>query len=94
MVWTEECEKTFQKLKRYMGSPPILSKPTLGEGFYLYLAVSDSATSSILIKEEDKVKKPIYYVSHALLDTETRYPYIEKIALALVVSARKLRPYF
>lgn len=78
MVWTEECKKAFQELKRYTKSPPILSKPTLGEDFYLYLDVSDSTVSSVLIKEKDKVQKPIYYVSHALLDTETRYPYIEK----------------
>ena len=39
---------------------------------------------------------PIYYVSKALQDVETRYPEIEKLALvlALVVAARKLRPYF
>lgn len=30
----------------------------------------------------------------ALLDAETRYPPLEKWALALVVAARKLRPYF
>ena len=36
----------------------------------------------------------IYYMGHALLDAETRYLMIEKMALALVISARKLRPYF
>lgn len=33
-------------------------------------------------------------MSHALLDSETRYPIIEKVVLALVISARKLKPYF
>ena len=80
-------------MKSYLGSPQILSKPILGEDLYLYLVVSDSAVSLVLIREENKVQKPIYYVSHALLDAETRYPAIEKMALALVVSARKLRPY-
>ena len=94
MVWTEECEKAFQELKMYLGSPLILSKPILGEDLYLYLAVSNSAVNLILIREESKVQKPVYYVSHALLDAETMYPTIEKMALALVVSARKLRPYF
>ena len=37
---------------------------------------------------------PIYYVSKALQDAETRYLEIEKLALALVVAARKLRSYF
>ena len=30
----------------------------------------------------------------ASVDAETRYPEIEKLALALVISTRKLRPYF
>jgi hypothetical protein len=36
----------------------------------------------------------VQYVSKSLQDAETRYPKIEKLALALVISARKLRPYF
>ncbi|KAL0343681.1 UNVERIFIED_CONTAM: hypothetical protein Sangu_1255500 [Sesamum angustifolium] len=37
---------------------------------------------------------PIYYVSKVLNGAKGRYAPIEKIALALVVIARKLRPYF
>ena len=29
-----------------------------------------------------------------LLDAKTRYPELEKLALALIVASRKLRPYF
>ncbi|XP_065023217.1 uncharacterized protein LOC135649048 [Musa acuminata AAA Group] len=42
----------------------------------------------------EKVQLPVYYVSHVLNGPEERYPPIEKLALALVLSARKLRPYF
>ena len=56
--------------------------------------VSDRATSSVLVREEEGVQYPIYYTSKSLLDAETRYPPLEKWALALVVAARKLRPYF
>ena len=61
---------------------------------FLYLTVSDHATSSVLVREEEGVQYPIYYTSKALLDAETRYPSLEKWALALVVAAQKLRPYF
>ncbi|KAL0405249.1 UNVERIFIED_CONTAM: hypothetical protein Slati_3838800 [Sesamum latifolium] len=37
---------------------------------------------------------PIYYVSKVLNDAEGRYTPIEKMALALEVTARRLRPYF
>ena len=33
-------------------------------------------------------------MSKRLLDAEYRYPELEKLALALVVASRKLRPYF
>ncbi|KAL0420608.1 UNVERIFIED_CONTAM: hypothetical protein Slati_3083700 [Sesamum latifolium] len=37
---------------------------------------------------------PIYYVSKLLNGAEGRYTPIEKMALALVITARRLRPYF
>ncbi|XP_059654497.1 uncharacterized protein LOC132301242 [Cornus florida] len=64
------------------------------EQLYLYLAVSPSAVSSALVREEDGIQKPVYYTSRAFRGAEERYPRIEKLALALVISARKLGPYF
>jgi len=60
----------------------------------IYLAVSEVAVSAILDREDEGTQSPIYYVSRILTGAETRYPYLEKLALALVVAARKLRPYF
>ncbi|KAL5571713.1 hypothetical protein UlMin_021310 [Ulmus minor] len=93
-IWIADCEQSFQKLKSYIGQPPLLSKPHEGDSLILYLAVSKGAVSSALVREEDGVQWPIYYTSKSLLDAETRYPEIEKLALALMVAARKLRPYF
>ncbi|XP_024011258.1 uncharacterized protein LOC112086525 [Eutrema salsugineum] len=83
-----------QELKTYLASPPILAKPVEGEPLFLYIAVSATAVSGVLIREERSEQKPIFYISQTLTDAETRYPQIEKVALAVVVSARKLRPYF
>ncbi|KAK0588271.1 hypothetical protein LWI29_037037 [Acer saccharum] len=60
----------------------------------MYLSVSEAATSSVLVRQEDGIQKPIYYTSKALLPAETRYSPAEKMALALITAARKLRPYF
>ncbi|XP_065002236.1 uncharacterized protein LOC135635220 [Musa acuminata AAA Group] len=60
----------------------------------LYLAASPHAVSSVLIKESSSEQLPIYYVSHILSGPEGRYPPIEKLVLALMLSARKLCPYF
>ncbi|KAL0409949.1 UNVERIFIED_CONTAM: Retrovirus-related Pol polyprotein from transposon opus [Sesamum latifolium] len=54
----------------------------------------NGAVSFVLIREEDGKQLPIYYVSKVLNRAEGRYTPIEKMALALVVTARRLRPYF
>ena len=61
---------------------------------YVYLAISKKAISSVLIREEDKVQFPVYYSSKMFQGAEGRYTPLEKLALALVSSARKLKPYF
>ncbi|XP_022859188.1 uncharacterized protein LOC111379980 [Olea europaea var. sylvestris] len=60
----------------------------------MYLAVLETAVSRVLVRQEDEKQLPIYYVSKALLDAETRYSQLEKLALSLVSATRKLRPYF
>ncbi|XP_013739462.1 uncharacterized protein LOC106442308 [Brassica napus] len=92
--WSEECEKAFQQLKRYLATPPVLAKPVEGEPLFLYIAVSTTAVSGVLIREERGEQKPIFYISKTLLDAEARYRLMEKLAFAVVISARKLRPYF
>ncbi|XP_022135947.1 uncharacterized protein LOC111007781 [Momordica charantia] len=92
--WTAECEQTLEQLKNYLCSAPLLAKPLPGDKLHLYLAVSDSAVSSTVIKQEGVRQSPIYYTSKVMIEVETRYPQMEKLALALVSSARRLRPYF
>jgi ribonuclease HI len=78
----------------YLSSPPLLSLSQTGEELYLYLAVSSSAVSLALIREEERVQRPVYYTSRALRGDETRYSNMEKLAFALLITSRKLRPYF
>ena len=72
----------------------MLSPSQPGEELFLYLAVSSAAVSAALVREEEKVQKPVYYVSRALRGAEERYPLMEKLAFALVTAARKFKPYF
>uniref|UniRef100_A0A2N9J5E4 Integrase catalytic domain-containing protein n=1 Tax=Fagus sylvatica TaxID=28930 RepID=A0A2N9J5E4_FAGSY len=92
--WTDECQQAFEELKRYLTEPPLLSPSKKGEELYLYLAVSPTPVSSVLIREEERWQLPVYYTSRALRGAEERYPPMEKLAFALVTAARKLRPYF
>ena len=91
--WTVECQQAFKELKAYLSSPPLLSPSKPGDELFLYLAVSLAAFSVALVREEDKVQKPVYYTSRALQGTE-EYPPMEKLAFALVTATRKLKSYF
>ena len=72
--WTDECQQAFEELKAYLSAPPLLSPSQLGEELFLYLAVSPAAISAALIREEEKVQKPVYYANRALCGAEERYP--------------------
>ena len=93
-IWTEECQKALNKLKAYLSSLPLTAKPKDGETLYIYLAVSETTVSAVLVREENGKQQPVYYISKTLLNAETRYNQLEKLALALVTAGRKLRPYF
>ena len=61
--WDDKCEQAFKSLKEYLSKPSLLSKPVEGEPLYLYLAVTEYATLGALVREEDKVQWPVYYIS-------------------------------
>ncbi|XP_075655182.1 uncharacterized protein LOC142625400 [Castanea sativa] len=84
----------FQALKDYLSKPPLLSLSIEGEDLFLYLAVSQTTVSLALIREELQIKKLVYYTSQAFQGAEAKYPRIEKLAFALIVTSRKLCPYF
>src|SRR3954469_11348628 len=92
--WSEECEKALSHLKQVLSKPPVLSRPNDNEPLYLYLAVSNEAVSANLIRETEDGQKPVYFTSKALQGPEVRYQQIEKVALALIIAARRLRYYF
>nr|XP_027060996.1 uncharacterized protein LOC113687629 [Coffea arabica] len=92
--WTEECQKAFTDLKAYLAELPTLTAPEQGETLFLYLSACNEAVSAILVREDGGAQRPIYYVSRALQGPEMRYTPAEKLVLALVHAARKLRPYF
>ena len=78
-VWTKECEAAFQELKRYLSNSPLLSPSKEGEDLFLYLLVFVTAVNATLIREENKIQLPMYYISQAFQGAEIRYPRIEKI---------------
>ncbi|XP_059441920.1 uncharacterized protein LOC132174250 [Corylus avellana] len=102
----EDLQETFGTLKKYgMKLNPAKSeevsdqhtsvKQSRSRGSFVFkLAVSPTTISAALIREEDGVQKPVYFISRALRGAEERYPQMEKLAFALIIASRKLRLYF
>ncbi|KAM1771742.1 hypothetical protein ACFX11_046524 [Malus domestica] len=94
ITWTDECAEAFKNLKDYMSKAHLFSKPEVGDTLIIYLSISASAVSSVLIRNDSNIEWPVYYASKASQDAETRYSNIKKLALTLVMSTKKLRPCF
>lgn len=73
---------------------PVLLKPEVGEEIWVYLSTTEHAVSLVLICQEGRDQKPVYYVSHALKGLKLRYTEVKKLDLALLITIRKWRPYF
>lgn len=92
--WDDKCGKAFEELKRILAELPTLHPPTSTNPLFLYVSCSETTVSAVLVTENDKNQKPVFYLSKTLQGAEHRYPPLEKLALAIVVSARRLRIYF
>jgi hypothetical protein len=65
----------------------------------LYIAATTTVVSTaIVVKREGghvyKVQRPIYYIREVLIDSKIRYPHVQKLLYALLITSRKLRHYF
>ena len=92
--WTEECVTAFEDLKQYLSNPPILSQPDKEVVLYAYLAVTKHVVSFVLVRNQDGIQRPVYYVSKSLQEVKTRYLPLEKAVLSIVHATRKLPYYF
>ena len=92
--WSEECSVAFQQLKDYFSRPPIMSSPGADEVLSAYIAMATHAVSLVLIREDNGLQRPVYYVSKSLYEAEIRYSPLEKAILTVVHASRKLPHYF
>ena len=92
--WMEECALAFQQLKEYLSRPPIMSSPEVDEVLFAYIAVAPHAVSLVLIRMDNGVQWPVYYVSKSLHEAEIHYLPLEKAILVAVQATWKLPHYF
>jgi hypothetical protein len=98
--WTVEAQEALDKLKASLTSAPILTPPQDSESLYLYVAATTQVVSAIIVVERTEeghalpVQRPVYYISEVLSETKARYPQVQKLLYAVVLTRRKLRHYF
>ncbi|GKA38368.1 reverse transcriptase domain-containing protein [Tanacetum coccineum] len=92
--WTSEAEQAFKHLKQHISELPMLVAPRPKEELIMYLSASHGVVGAVLMTERDTVQTSVYFVSRALQGAELNYTPMEKLILALVCAAKRLRRYF
>jgi ribonuclease HI len=86
-----EQQRAFKEIKEYLARPPVLVPPQQDRSFYIYLSVSNTSITSVVVQVYDGKENVVFYLSRRMLDTETRYHEIEKLCLCLFFTCTKLR---
>jgi hypothetical protein len=65
----------------------------------LYISATSTVVSATIVVEREeghayKVQRLIYYISEVLTDSKIRYPHVQKLLYALLITSRKVRHYF
>ena len=93
--WSTECQQAFKKVQDIMNKLPTVCAPIFGKPLRLYLTSNSQAIGALIAQEVGSgVEQPVYYVSRALKDVESRYSGAERSCLALIYTSQRFRHYF
>jgi hypothetical protein len=92
-VWSEEADTSFTQLKEFLTSSPILIAPQKDDILLLYIAATDHVVSTVIVVEREepghvyKVQCPVYFISEVLNESNTRYPQVQKLIYAILITS-------
>nr|GEV71586.1 DNA-directed DNA polymerase [Tanacetum cinerariifolium] len=92
-IFSEDCIKAFQTLKKKLTEAPILIDPNWDLPFELMCDASDFVIGAVLGQRHEKHFKPVHYASKTMNDAETNYTITEKEMLAVVYAFENFRSY-
>ena len=93
-VWTDDCQKSFDKLKAILKSAPVLLAPSFDKEFKLAVDASDVGAGSVLLQEDDNgIDHPICYFSKKFNKHHRNYSTIEKECLSLIFALQHFEVY-
>ena len=83
-IWNGECEKSFQKIKEYLCSSPILSIYDHNKEVFIYTDRSEDGLGAVLKQHRDNgMLHPVAYFSRKLKPTEVKRKAIHLECLAI-----------
>jgi ribonuclease HI len=104
--WTTEAQEALEALKKFLTTPPVLKPPCRAtsdhraEDLLLYNFCTTHVVSTALVVNRAEeghaypVQHPVYVISEVLGPSKIRYPQVQKLLYAVLLTARKLRHYF
>ncbi|RVW21350.1 Retrovirus-related Pol polyprotein from transposon 17.6 [Vitis vinifera] len=92
-IWDERCQNSFDQLKKFLTTTPIVRAPNWQLPFELMCDASDFAIGAVLGQREDGKPYVIYYASKTLNEAQRNYTTTEKELLAVVFALDKFRAY-
>ena len=84
-LWTDQCEESFEELKKRLTSAPVLALPSSGEDFTVFCDASRVGLGCVLMQNE----RVIAYASRQLKKHELNYP-THDLEMAAVIFALKM----
>nr|CAN64984.1 hypothetical protein VITISV_037987 [Vitis vinifera] len=91
--WDERCQKSFDQLKQFLTTAPIVRAPNWQLPFEVMCDASDFAIGAVLGQRKYGKPYEIYYASKTLNEAQRNYTTTEKELLAMVFALDKFRAY-
>jgi hypothetical protein len=104
--WISEAQEALDALKKFLTTPPVLKSPRRAtpnqptEDLLLYISCTTHVVSTALVVEREEeghaypAQHPLYFISEVLGPSKKKYPQVQKLLYAVLLTARKLRHYF
>ena len=92
-AWDEDCQRSFEELKTYLTTAPIVRAPNWKLPFEVMCDASDLAIGAVLGQREDGKPYVVYYASKTLNEAQRNYTTTKKELLAVVYALDKFCAY-